>query len=131
MTNQVEQIKDELQGLSLDVVEWLREVVPKGKDFVVDQTPAVIQEIVTRAIALSGLGLFFGLVLGAVGIIFIRIAINYKPRDKWDESGIGYWFGGIIPSIAGVILTSIFSYKLVYVLSAPKLFILEYLKDLL
>lgn len=141
MTNTLEQAGNELAGVSLDVVKWLRDVVPQTKDFVVEQAPAVIQEIVTRAIALSSVGLFFGVVAITISILAIKVLIKAREtrlseEDSYDRRHVSDMEGGMyglsIPAfITGMALTAANSYKLIYVLSAPKLYILEYLRNIM
>lgn len=142
VTNKVEQIKDELQGLSLDVVEWLRDVVPHGKDFVVEQMPQVIQEIVTRSIMLSSIGVCFGVMFFTAALLAFRTMLKER-KARFDIKSTEYGAHDLLPfemvmvaisivgTMAGIITTSINAHKLIYVLSAPKLFILEYLKELI
>jgi len=142
MTNKLEQVGNELSSISLDVIEWLKDVVPKSKDFVVDQAPDVIQEIITRAIAMKSLGLLFGLLLLSAIVVTLKIATKErKAREKitpkaWEtKEASGFEFSmyavSVVCGVFGTVITAINLQGLVYILLAPKLYILEYLRRML
>jgi len=123
-----------LGAISTDVLEEVLEWVRSTKDFVVEQTPLVINEVINWGIYKSGLMMLFGF----VGIITIVIVCTKsfkwfpnKYDDDWSSGVIITWLLGIF---FGVICVPIFFsgvYNLLYILIAPRLYVIGVLQNMI
>lgn len=119
------------------VVEKALNVAEKTGEFVIEQAPLLLQEFYNWHIAKNSLGIIFGLILMYIGFNIRKIwgkkvDSNYSP--DWNEVVIkGYaseevstWTTIIIGNIFGFVLLCKSLYNLIFLLTAPKLFLIEY-----
>lgn len=121
------------------ILNWLRqagEAIKHGAQFVVDQTPLVIQEKIAFARAENTIWLLVSLLLFlyVVGMLynFVRIAKKYKDTTSL-YSGVDFAFattsaisGGVAVVIACVTFTNTIS-PFLKVWFAPRVYILEWI----
>ena len=116
------------------VVEKALNVAEKTGDFVIEQAPLLLQEFYAWHICSS----IFFIILG-IAFIIIGIRLPYFWLDKeernWDfkylnrygdEGAISAWFCFGIGAIVGIIMLIVNIYDLVFILVAPKLYLIEY-----
>ena len=112
--------------------EFLSEVVKKALlvaektgNFVIEQSPLILQEFYNWNIAKFSLGIFLCLVGFILSVIWF-VKFN-KHEDLMDEFGclIGLIFSSVI-GLFSIIYLCINIYNLVFILVAPKLYLIEY-----
>ena len=117
-----------------EVVKKAIVVAEKTGDFVIEQAPLLLQEFYAWHICSS----IFFIVLG-IAFIIIGIRLPYFWLDKesrnWDfrylnrygdEGAIAAWFCFAIGILIGIIMLIVNVYDLVFILVAPKLYLIEY-----
>ena len=116
------------------VVEKALNVAEKTGEFVIEQAPLLLQEFYQWHICSS----IFFIILG-IAFIIIGIRLPYFWLDKeernWDfkylnrygyEGAISAWFCFGTGTIVGIIMLIVNIYDLVFILVAPKLYLIEY-----
>ena len=127
-----------------EILVWLKEAAQGGADFAAEQAPLVCQEIVAygRVYHTAWIAIIF--VLWSTVVMFLWLNIRKVTRDdSWDDSeltpqGVRGLVGSIVFAIATFVLsieggTGIFSHGKDAMLAwfAPRLYIVEYISDLL
>lgn len=108
---------------------YLENMIQQGGDFVVDQTPLLVQEFFMWFTAHH---IFFGV----LGVIFILLSIyfhqigkeegTHKRGKSWYNESDGMWFIPVaIPYIVGIIMFLTNTYSLLQILVAPRIYLLE------
>jgi hypothetical protein len=110
---------------SLDTfVSVMTDMLKASKDFAVDQLPSVCKEILVFGVADNVGGLVF-----AVLLCLVAYKLHTKVRDNhWDEAT--YLFVFIIVLVS-LVLAGTATHNLLQIMFAPKVFLLEYFKDLI
>lgn len=136
-------MSDKLQQGLEELLSMLVETLREGGQFVADQTPLVVQEFLNWAIVKSSLGILLGLLFLGLGLFCLqRLLSNWKDIDSayWKDGAFGTDMSGIgvlctftagIGSTIGVIITSINIYTLAYVLTAPRVYLIEQISSFL
>ena len=117
-----------------EVVKKALNVAEKTGDFVVEQAPLLLQEFYKWQIYSK---IFF--ILLGISIIFLGIKLPYLWLDKeqrsWDykyfsrygdDGAISAWFFCSVSLLFGIVIILANIYYLIYVLTAPKLYLIEY-----
>ena len=117
-----------------EVVKKALIVAKKTGEFAIEQAPLLLQEFYNWHICSS----IFFIILG-ISFIIIGIRLPYFWLDKeernWDfkylnrygdEGAISAWFCFGIGSIVGIVMLIVNIYDLVFILVAPKLYLIEY-----
>ena len=141
---------NELENQLSEVLKKAIEIAEKSGEFVIDQAPLLLQEFYAWHIAKSAYGMFIGLVVFML-INFVRNYIGKKEAFEHIENQ-GYhdeekttsvkkygryfkhnsevhFFRPVLRILSLVILlvvSSIYIFDIVYILIAPKLYLLEY-----
>lgn len=112
------------------IIAYLHEGVKTAGDFVVEQTPLLVQEILTYNLiyhgSLMGLGIF-------IAVMMISLTLRFWPKIDWDDGDHVMSF--LIGSIAGwglslgLIFCNIF--VVIKIIFAPRLYLLEYISGLI
>lgn len=123
------------------IVEKALVVAEKTGNFVIEQTPMLLQEFYNWHITVAILGILLGIVIFLLGryipnswIVYNESQGQYSKQffNKYSESD--YYNKPLIPayicficgSITSFILITINLYDLLYLLIAPKLYLIEY-----
>jgi len=108
----------------------LKQGIVEGKELITTQFPILCQQIVKWGIW----GNIFQIVIFSI-MLYISYRLMRLGFKKLNESGEEGWGILFIGSILGVIFSNLFLlisiYNLLRVLSAPNLYILEYLKEVM
>lgn len=120
----------------VESIEEIQTWLQSGKDFVSEQAPLVVNEILKWGIASSIFWMVFGILLLIIAVIAGKIAIwtmrNGKPTDDGDVFVfISTIITTMVTSTAGFLLFSVNTYNLIFMLFAPRLYILDELSKLL
>lgn len=116
------------------VVEKALMVAEKTGDFVIEQAPLLLQEFYAWHICSSILFILLGIAFIIIGIRLPYFWLD-KEEKKWDfkylnrygdEGAISAWFCFGIGTIIGIIMLIVSIYDLVFILVAPKLYLIEY-----
>ena len=120
------------KSATAEIVSWVK----SAKDFVVEQSPLVCQEILAwgriKAIFYIGMGMVFLLITTLVSCNF------WKNKQKWHDKGgdanefkfVASILVGIATFIVGTILILVNIHGLLYVIYAPRLYLLETLSKM-
>jgi len=124
-----EEIKKDLLERLIKYLDSLEQAISSSQNFAADQAPEVIKEIITWGIV-RGLGTF----AVSMGIIFFIVKmINKAHKINHDDREfvipVSYVVGGII--FLGAFIHGINSFfNACQAMIAPRLYILEYIKEL-
>lgn len=133
-----EKLKETLNKIGIDGLQEVKNWLSSGKDFVSEQTPLVIEEIITWGVATN----LIAVILWIVWLILATILIYINTRIySWTGKQLDKRSGDnpiVILPIAttivniGMFVVGIYNfvfylYRLVFVLYAPRLYILEQL----
>lgn len=121
------------------VIERAIEVAEQTGQFVIDQAPDLLQEFYRWHIAKHCLGVFIAFVLMIIAYRFFKMLGKKEPFEEFgkeapkylgryynmDSYMTGFFISGSL-SVASVVTLSINVYNLVFILTAPKLYLIEY-----
>lgn len=119
------------------VVEKALTVAEKTGEFVIEQAPLLLQEFYAWHIAKSVFGIILGILIMVIGYNLRKIwgkKVDKDYKKDWDEiviNGIASENVSTVISLlftmtAGIVTISINTYSLVFILVAPKLYLIEY-----
>lgn len=125
-------MNEQLQTALTDILEKTMSGVDAATEFLVEETPLVIQELLTWYSIVYFLEMLF-----AIGI-FIVVTVNaikwmkYIKKDDADEDAAFAWFlvSGIASAVAIIIAFTLFNIKWLQILIAPKIWLIEYASKL-
>jgi len=124
-----------------EVVKKALIVAEKTGDFVIEQAPLLLQEFYAWHITSHIFGIILSLLIFLTGRYLPYIWITYKEcqgnnsikffnrytsNSYYDDSLIPAYIIMVIGSITSVIILSINIYNLIYILVAPKLYLIDY-----
>ena len=119
------------------LLQLLKTTLQDGKDFILEQAPSVIQELIlwgrattTLGVCASIIGVLVFTILFFVFIKKFRKETN-QYNDKWtmrETYGLSLITSGVM-SVATMISTVTFTILALKVWLCPKLYLLDYLKD--
>jgi hypothetical protein len=105
----------------------------QGVDFIKDQAPLYIQELIKYNICLYSFYSFICVICLIIGIILAFKAYNFSKEDYYDNEGIVMSFSMIslcaIPISLGFLIYNIKMLLTVYM--APRVFIMDYLLNII
>lgn len=120
------------------LLEKAIEVAEKTGDFAIEQAPLLLQEFYSWRIASNIFGIVLALLMCYIPYI-LRLCISKKEEEGFfDEKILGRWFEtdeipfilwcvlGVVSSLIGVIVFLCSVYELIFILVAPKLYLIEY-----
>lgn len=131
--------QDKLESISIAGLERIASWLERAESFAIDQAPRVVQEIVNWGLwsysVLTVLSLGFLALFMWLGIRMVKIVISiHRDKDKDDSEG-NMWgtFGGIsfLVALIWLIPAIVNASGLLYVLVAPRLYVIEQLKDMI
>lgn len=119
------------------MVEKALTVAEKTGEFVVEQAPLLLQEFYAWHIAKSIIGILIGILIIVVGYNLRKIwgkKVDKEYCKDWDEIVLGGYASENVSTvmtivfslIGGLVVISINSYSLIFILVAPKLYLIEY-----
>ena len=119
---------------AVELISWVKST----KKFISEQSPLVCQEVITWGMASSITGLCIGfvfLVMGLTGTILLVKKHNVwkEQYDNWREfptKAIITWMITVPSSIAGLTGTLVNLYALLFIIYAPRLYLLEVLSNM-
>lgn len=134
-----EETSDRLANLSADALEHLSEWLQATEVFVAEQAPLVAQEIIQWGIVKASLTIAFGVLATALTIVCASVLCKQWRRERTDSTldDTALLLGGTKVVAAAVLCTvsvpiiGIGITSLCYVLTAPRLYILEQLSKLM
>ena len=124
-----------------EVVKKALIVAEKTGDFVIEQTPLLLQEFYNWHIASSILGITLGLFIFLIGRYSPYLWITnkedqgknsskffkrYTSNSDYDDSIAPAYVIFVITTIGSIVILSINLYNLIYILIAPKLYLIDY-----
>ena len=120
-----------------EVVKKAIDVAEKTGNFVIEQTPLVLQEFYRWHIASDIIGIVICILLFTLSIVIPRIWLDKEKgtySDCWffgkygdsDGWGGGAWFAFAICNVFSIFFLFRCIYDLVFIVIAPKLYLIEY-----
>ena len=109
----------------------LLDTIKNTKEFVIEQSPDLIQQVYRYGVFENVALLIFGIISL---VVFCSIIVNHEKIGKWscDNDSVGFIVAGtMLALIAGVILTLGGIFTLAKLILAPKLYLIEYLSNLI
>lgn len=126
-------MNEKLQQELISSIEVVKEYVTKGANFASEQAPLVIDELIKFHLYYEGAFIILSFILGLVTMWFFKIGKNIisTEGDLDSPQGALTIFGGALTAIFGLIFFFSSLKTFVMCFTAPRLFIIQYLKDLL
>lgn len=117
-----------------ELLVFIKVGILEGAAFVANEAPILIQEIIKFSTIRCGVFVVWG-----IAVIFISVWVFKKLKKtsnerKWlknDEPGIMLFLFPIAGFIYGVVLLFLYSVVLLKIIFAPRLFLLEYIQQLI
>ena len=125
---QVDNFKKTDEVLS-EIVKKALTVAEKTGDFVIEQTPLLLQEFYRWHIAKSSLSIFISLIAVILMIVLMNKHRKYVTKEDLDMSDAECFFPRIFGWIGFFVATGFlisYVYDLAFILFAPKLYLIEY-----
>ena len=134
-------MKKELEEIILNMLKKSLEIAEKTGEFVMDQAPDILREFymwhTSKAIFYMLLGIVFyllGRYIPHLGLkkedpkehYTMRFFSRYGEGEHGNGSGIIAWGCFILLGVIGALFFFINAYNLVYILVAPKVYLIEY-----
>ena len=124
-------MNEELTGKIGEHLDEIMSWVEQGKEFVSEQAPLVVDEIIRWGVAKSvGLSVVFLLMI-LCATLYLRKAHRLFKKDDEDEFTVCGAILSVVLVVVGVIGSIAAIEKLAFVLTAPRLYVLEQLGDLI
>ena len=131
---------NELETQLAELVKKGIEVAEKTGNFVIDQAPLLLQEFYRWHIASAILGILFGVIIYLIGRYLPFLWLHKEKPNKYSVNFFGKWGTGdgisrdpsaswilfTITTLVSLIFIFINLYTLVFILVAPKLYLIEY-----
>jgi hypothetical protein len=124
-----EEIKNDLQKELLESWGVVKEYLAMGKDFAAEQTPLVIEELVKFNLWYSGMiiGIFIFSFILWIGSTLLCIYFTDKHSDA---AGWPFFIGGVFSAVTFIMALGQVK-PFIMCLTAPRLFVIEYVKNML
>lgn len=125
--------KEEMMQAGAKVLKLIADSLEQGKDFALEQAPLIVQELIAwKRVELTAKFLIAIAVL-LVGLFFARLLLKYS--NKWynadePEKLMPCAFISIMGILIGAMTTAALMSSTLQVWLAPRLYVLEYFKDL-
>ena len=103
----------------LNILKKAIEIAEETGDFVIEQSPLLLQEFFTWHTTKA----IFAISISFISILIITFIV-YKTVKLYNDKTI-YWLNLI--SIVPFIIVCIYTYKLIFITIAPKLYLIDYL----
>lgn len=108
------------------------ELAEKSGKFIIEQAPELIQQFYTWHICQNLFGLLIGVLLFFISYKIIKSL--GKDEESWDNEflilgkwvGIGQIISSTVLSVIGSVFLILSSYELIFIITAPKLYLIEY-----
>ena len=124
-------MNEELTGKIGEHLDEIMSWVEQGKEFVSEQAPLVVDEIIRWGVVKNvGLSVVF-LVMVLCATLYLREAHRLFKKDDEDEFTVCGAIFSVVLVVVGVIGSIAAIEKLAFVLTAPRLYVLEQLGDLI
>lgn len=119
-------MNEQLQNVTAETLEILKQYLQGVGNLAQEQAPLLCQEIVEYGTIIHGLGVFGGVAMFVVGLILMIGCIKrVESNEVW---GVGIGAGAIGMVLGGMMFVINISQFLMAVF-APRLYVLEYIKD--
>lgn len=120
-----------------EVVKKALTVAEKTGEFAIEQAPLLLQEFYNWHIAENSLGILLGFIVIIIGYNLRKIFGKKVEKDyekDWDEVIINGYASENVSTILTIVITGVFglitliisAYNLIFILVAPKLYLIEY-----
>lgn len=122
-----EKLKEKLNESLTHIIDWVERNGNEAENFLREQTPLVIQELINW-------NFYFSLILGTIFLLLgVILLFLLKPVYKWlSKTQDGELIGlHVVVSVAMFFLSIIYFIQSLKITIAPRLFILEYIKSLI
>ena len=123
-------MNEKLEQELLSSIEVVKEYVTKGANFASEQAPLVIEELIRFNLYYNGVYMLVAILLAVGSVLSVRKVINLEKSDNHELAPV-FVFGSVFSAIFFLIFLSLSLKDFIMCLTAPRLFVIQYLKDLL
>ena len=129
-------METEVQKKLLESVDEVKQWLETGKDFVLEQAPLVVQEVLAWGVASATFFVILNLVLFLLGLcltrmLYLKMWFFEKNIEDSGPEVIFIFVGNIVALLVPFINICIYTYQLTYISYAPRLYILQQISKLL
>ena len=120
-----------LENELASTLEWVRTAVESSTNFIADQAPLYVQELLAYGMWSSGLLFAIGLLFALVIVRVMKVLYKKSELIKNDDDEAGVYF--VVTVIGGVLLliaSAVMLYQIMDIIkiqAAPRVYILEHL----
>mgnify|MGYP007100171410 CR=1 FL=1 len=114
--------KLELLKRADDLLKFILTGLEQGKEFAVEQAPLVVKEVITWGIVSSAIGVAIGCGLLIFAVVALRICVK-QSNENWG-------FAAFMTGLPGTLTTLFFLPIMLKAIYAPRLYLLDQLKEL-
>ena len=123
-------MKQQLEQELLASLETVKSYITKTAEFANEQAPLVVEELIRFNLWYSGMGALVGTFFLLASAIWASVFI-YRSINETEEVHAQIATLGIIPFVIGAVILANNLGTLIMCLTAPRLFVLEYIKGIL
>ena len=112
------------------ILNYIHNGIKNAGDFVVEQTPLLVQEILTYNLifhgSLVGIGIF-------IAVMLISLTLYFWPKINWKDVDqvMILMFGNLFGWATSIVLILINVFTVIKIIFAPRLYLIEYVSDLI
>lgn len=130
---------NEVENQLSELLKKAIEVAEKTGEFAIEQAPLLLQEFYRWHIMKSCLGILLSVLLFVLAVIVVKMIGSKKSFKEYGKKAycfFGRYYGmdstfaavitGGLMAVSSIIIISINIYKLVFIITAPKLYLIEY-----
>jgi len=114
-----------------EVAQYLFSMLKDGREFVVSQTVDVLHQLIVWQTCVSTAGIVLGISLLFAGVKATRKSMQFADRHHCEGRMVMVGALAFFLTCAGILFTSFNTFDLIKVLTAPKIFLLEYLRGII
>lgn len=124
-------MKEQLEKELLNSLQTVKEYVSKTAEFASEQAPIVVEELIRFNLWHSGVLVLFSVFVMLAVPFALLIATQRHYKEKGNEDIFIFNLFSLIPLVIGSLVVFSEIKTLIMCLTAPRLFVIEYLRGLM
>ena len=119
--------------MSKELAEEMLVMILQAKEFIVEEMPHVIRQMLAWEYAITMIGWVIGIVLIVAGVIGLRYLIRKGNKKEWDSYD-GGWFFLFIPGtvwFVGMLMFFVNFCGWLKIVIAPKICVIQWLSNII